>query len=321
MTTGAALPMTTSIVILMWNSEAFIGPCLRSLCATGHGACEIVVVDNASRDGSVAAARAAARELGLRATLLALDTNLGCAGGNNAGWRAAQGEAIVFLNPDTEVTAGFAEALVAPIAQDAHVGVTGAKIYYPGTRTLQHAGAFMHPNAMSGHYGAGEEDAGQHDVARECAYVTGAGFAVRRSVLESLRGFDEDYFPAYFEECDLCARVWRAGMTVRYEPRAMMYHHESVSLVANSPSFRRLYQRMRVVYLAKNLRVRGWIRAARFEARWMRNEPAARGQRREQFRAYREGLLHLAKCKWQRLRGNWPLVATAQREVIGDESQ
>jgi GT2 family glycosyltransferase len=183
--------------------------------------------------------------------------------------------------------------------RDETIGVTGAKIYYPGTRTLQHAGGIVHPNGMTNHYGAGEEDSGQHDTPRECTYVTGAGFAVRRSLLERLGGFDEDFFPAYFEETDLCRRAWRLGARVVYVPKAVLYHHESVSLVVNSPRFRRLYQRMRILYCLKNYSLAEWMRFARFERWWMMNEPAARGHRLEQFRAYAEGL---GWYVWTRLR-------------------
>ena len=287
-----------SIVILTYRSAQYVGQCLRSIAGLEYSPLEIVVADNASTDGSLDVALQAAHDCGLDIKTVPLSRNLGCAGGNNAGWRASAGQIVVFLNPDTEVTPSLVGALVKPLLQDSSIGVTGAKIYYPNSRTMQHAGARICPNGMSNHFGAGEEDRGQYDEVRDVDYVTGAGFAVRRSLLEELDGFDEDYFPAYFEETDFCTRARKQGWRVLYVPTAVFYHHESVSLTVNSPAFHRLYQRMRIRYCIKNFTLRDWVRRfLPFEYWWMRHEPHARGHRREQFRAYAEGAWWLlGKC-------------------------
>lgn len=285
-----------SLVILLYNSAEFVGACLESVAASDYQPLEVVVVDNASHDGSLQIARETAQKIGLKIEPVGLDPNRGCAGGNNAGWRASHGEIVVFLNPDTRVTPSFIHELIAPLTSDGSIGITGAKIFYPDSRILQHAGGILYPNAMSDHYGVGQEDRGQFDTPKDVDYVTGAGFAIRRALLEKLDGFDEDYFPAYFEETDLCVRVRRAGYRIVYEPKAVLYHYESVSLTVNSPAFHRLYQRMRIRFLLKNYSPGDWLkRFLPFEARWMLREPRARGHRREQFRAYAEGLLWLAK--------------------------
>ena len=259
-------PGTVSVVVLTFNSADYIGPCLASLAAQTQRDIELVIVDNASSDSTLERTRSAASKHGLSPRIVALGANAGCAGGNNEGWRAARGSIVVFLNPDTEAAPGFVAELVAPL-QGRHdevplVGITGARILYPGTRTLQHAGGTIMPNGMTNHIGAGETDEGQYSEARDVDYVTGAGFAVRRDLLEQLGGFDEDYYPAYFEEVDLCTRARRLGRRVQYVPSALLYHHESVSLEADSPAFRRLYQRMRIRYCLKNFGVRWWLRRA-----------------------------------------------------------
>lgn len=281
-----------SIVILCYHSERFIGPCLRSMSSLEYRPIEIIVADNASGDSSLRVAGETAHETGLEISLLALEANRGCAGGNNAGWRASHGEIVIFLNPDTEVTPTFVTELAASLLANPNAGIAGAKIYYPGTRMLQHAGGIIYPNAMTDHFGAKQEDRGEFDELREVSYVTGAGFAVRRCVLEQLGGFDEDYFPAYFEEADLCTRARRQGWPTLYAPSAVLYHHESVSLAADSPAFRRLYARMRIRYCLKNFTLLEWaLKFIPFEYRWMRYEPRAKGFRREQFRAYADGAL------------------------------
>lgn len=218
--------------------------------------------------------------------MLSLKTNLGCAGGNNAGWRNSSGQIVVFLNPDTEVTPQCIEQLVLPLIGDTTIGITGAKMYYPNSRTLQHAGGIIHPNGMTGHFGIGEEDLGQCDTPRDVDYVTGAGFAITRELLEQLGGFDEEYFPAYYEEVDLCVRARKAGKRVVYIPSAVLTHHESVALGSDSPALRKLYARMRIQFCLKNLSIMQLLRhGIPFELRWLLTEPAARGNRIPQISA------------------------------------
>lgn len=275
-------------------------------------------MDNASSDHSVEVARSVAPEIGCPVKLLPLATNLGCAGGNNVGWREARGEFILFLNPDAELEAETIQALLRPMLDDPSVAITGAKIYYPGTRVLQHAGGLIYPNGMTDHWGKGEEDTGQYDVARDVDYVTGAGFLVRRSVLERLGGLDEEYFPAYFEETDLCVRARKLGMRVRYVPEALLIHHESVTLGVDSRSFRRMYQRMRMRFIWKNFSWREIYKAAGFELWWMRHSPHSRGHRVEQFVAYAEcaGWL-LRKTLGLRCKEPGQRSATARRPTPG----
>lgn len=274
-----------SVVILAYGNRDFVDACLEAVSRQTWGRMEVLFVDNNSRDDSADVARAAFERLKLPGEVIALDENLGCAGGNNVGWRRAGGEVVLFLNPDTEMEATCVEELVRPLLADSTIGMTGAKMYYPGGRIIQHAGGIVHPNGMTNHHGAGHEDQGQWDEVREVDYVTGAGLAMRRAVMEELGGFDTDYFPAYYEEVDLCLRARRAGYRVVYIPSAVLVHHESVSVGKNTASIHRLFPRMRVRYLLKNLTLRqlvGW--ALPFEYRWMRYEPAARGFRWNQVR-------------------------------------
>jgi O-antigen biosynthesis protein len=291
-------PVRVSVIVLTYNSADYIEKCLQSLAESRRLPEEIIIADNASADGTIPLTRQIASESSLAIQIVELGRNLGCAGGNNAGVRNSTGEVLIFLNPDTEVTPSLIGELIDPILQDPKTAVTGAKIYYPGTRKLQHAGGFIHPNGMTEHFGAGEEDIGQFDEQREVHYVTGAGFAVRRDVFQELGGFDEDYFPAYFEETDLCMRARKAGYRVLYVPSAVLYHHESVSLQAHSPAFLRLYYRMRIRFCLKNFGPRYFFRHwLPFEWYWMRRSPEYRGSRKMQLRAYREGLTWLIRKK------------------------
>src|SRR5262249_5568942 len=122
---------------------------------------------------------------------------------------------------------------------------------------------------ISNHFGKGEEDTGKYDTPREVDYVMGAAIAVRRGLFEQLGGFDEDFFPAYYEEADLCAQLHRLGYKIVYVPAALLDHHEAVTLGPATRRFRRLYHRMRLRYVLKNFGPRQLLPALQYELGWL----------------------------------------------------
>jgi GT2 family glycosyltransferase len=282
-----------SIVVLTHCSDRVIGACLNSLVPLA-GRAELIVVDNASPDET----RALVAHHVPPVHLIANSTNRGCAGGNNVGWKASGGDVVIFVNPDIVVTPGWLQALLQPFESDPHLGIVGSKLLYPGSRTIQHAGGILYPNGMVDHIGNGEEDVGQWDDVTDVDYVTGAVIAVRRTVLETLGGFDEDFNPAYFEETDLCWRARRLGWSVRMAPQAVAYHHESTILQRKSPRFLHLFYRGRMRFVVKNYSWRElfltWLPA---EAMWMCTRHA-RGGRLLQLRAYGQAIAYA----WERKR-------------------
>lgn len=287
---GKEKQQTISIVILTWNSESFVDTCLESLCWQTRGDFELIIVDNASQDKTLERVEQSPFRR-VVSKVIANSENHGCAGGNNIGWRAASGEIVVFLNPDTFVEPRWLEELAGALEREPQAAIAGCKIYYPNTHTLQHAGGVIHPNGMTTHRGNGEEDCGQFDEICAMDYVTGAAIAVRRDFLEAAGGFDEEYFPAYFEESDLCYRARRAGFKVLYVPKAALYHYESPGVVKFSPRFYELYYRMRMRFVLKNYSwVEMFTKFLPFELRWMLKEPQARGFRLMQLRALGQNL-------------------------------
>lgn len=278
-----------SIVVLTYNSENFVGPCLESLAAVDYDERETAVVDNASSDTTIERANAT----GHFDVLIANRVNRGCAGGYNDGWRASTGEIVLFLNPDTTVDRGIARALVAAFEADPRVAVCGCKILYPDGRTIWHAGGILHPNGMTNHVGKDETDHGQYDQAREIDYATGCAIAVRREFLERVGGFSEDYWPGYYEEVDLCRRARKMGRKVIYVPRAVVCHHESQSFKLHSPAFFHYYYRNRIRFLVNNYTLRDWLkRFLPFEYHWWRRIPESRGHRLRQLRYYASGTIY-----------------------------
>ena len=276
-----------SVIVLTYNSEQFIGNCLAALAASMYKPFEVIVPDNASRDNTIGVASEACSRLGLNARIIPLATNEGCAGGNNRGAEHAAGEVLVFLNPDTEVDPDFLEHLVAPLWVDHSIGITGAKMFYPGRKIIQHAGGLVTPIGHTSHIGAHLPDDGRYDQQRDVDYVTGAGFAIRRELFAALEGLDEEYYPAYFEETDMCYRARAAGYRITYVPSAVLIHHESVSLGIDSKSFVRMFMVMRIRYCIKNFPVKTMLfRFPLGELRWLLTYGVQRRQVLATIRAY-----------------------------------
>lgn len=291
MTDTDRLPV--SVVILSFNSACYLPVCLEEVSRSRGVELEVLVVDNASRDNSVELAKkhpAVTR-------VIETGRNLGCAGGNNVGWRAASHPYIVFLNPDCAVEPGALRALVQPLADDPTIGMTGARLYYPNSRRIQHAGGKLHPNAMAEHPGVGTEDTqGAYAADRDVDFVTGALIGVRRADLEALGGLDEEFFPAYYEETDLCSRLRASGRRVRYVAAAVGYHWESVELGRLSPSLVRMSYRSRIRFVVKNATLGSFLAGfLPFETRWFLG-PHARGFRLPVLRSYASGALFALRC-------------------------
>ncbi|GIV80531.1 MAG: hypothetical protein KatS3mg050_4925 [Litorilinea sp.] len=241
--------MKTSIIIPVWNGSAHLPACLDSLLKLNmpSTALEIIAVDNASSDGS--ADLIADRYPQVR--LLRNARNEGFAGGCNRGLEVATGEYLILLNQDTAVTPSWLDGLQTALTDPA-VGVAGCKILYPDSQTIQHAGGWLEwPLALARHHGHGELDRGQWDVSRDVEFVTGAGLATRRDVLERIGLLDEGFWPGYFEDVDFCLRAREAGYRVRYVAEAVMMHQESTSLT-DPAEMAEAYQKGRLRLLLKH---------------------------------------------------------------------
>ena len=236
-----------SIIVPTWNAGALIDDCLRSISVQLVTTDELIVVDNASQDGTPD--RIATHYSNVR--LLRLPENLGFAGGVNRGLHAARGDELILINQDVVLHDGCLKALSAQLA--AGPAIVGGKLLYPDGVTVQHAGGLVRPpRAMADHFGYQQTDDGRWDEARDVDYVTGAVFAFTRSVLDRIGALDEAFFPAYYEETDYCYRARAAGARVIYEPMAVAIHHESQSTDRHSKAYYRAIERGRLRFVLKN---------------------------------------------------------------------
>jgi GT2 family glycosyltransferase len=238
---GNSAQVLTSIVIVSYNSQHHLDRCLTSIDRTVDSTCETIVVDNASTDGS--ANYVAERYPWVR--LIRSAENEGFAAGNNRGAAAARGGFIVALNPDTEVTPGWLDALLDPLrcasAGDAEaqlpIGLTTPRILMMNERgTVNTCGNLPHYTGITSCWGLGQP-AESPELALRCPVpaISGACFALSRVLWHKLGGFDEDFF-TYLEDTDLSLRAYLLGYRCLYVPEAVIFHSYT-----NQFSARKLY--------------------------------------------------------------------------------
>ena len=212
-----------TVVILAFGDEPFLAECVARVLAAETGAgnrIDIVLVDNGS-------AAVAALGPDPRLRILRPPRNLGFAGGCNLGAAESAGSTLVFLNSDALIEPGSVRRLVAALAEPG-VGVVTGDIRLAATPDLMNSAG--NPVHFLGFVWAGAyaEPATSHREPVDVASASGAFFAVRRSLWNSLGGFDEAYF-AYHEDTELSLRTWQRGLRVRYVPNAVALHHYEFS--------------------------------------------------------------------------------------------
>ncbi len=237
-----------SIVIPVWNGEEYLIRCLDGILNQAGVPLEVIAVDNASADNSVQLIQ----HYFPRVQVVRRAANGGFSVACNQGAALAKGEIVVFVNQDVVPYQEWLRELVLPLARP-EVGAVGCKLLFPDGKTLQHAGGFMpYPLASAGHWGHRELDQGQYQLAWDVDFVTGAVLAIRKEVWNALGGFDEGFYPGYFEDSDLCLRLKRAGYRVLYQPRSVAIHHESGAIGQASLNHYKYFHRNRLRYVAKN---------------------------------------------------------------------
>ena len=216
-----------SLIVVAWNGRPYLGACLDSIQMQLAENDELILVDNGSTDG--AALELAAERPWIR--LIRNHRNLGVAGGFNTGVELAQGKVIVLVNQDIILMTGCIYNLVQYLNDHSEVGISGCKLMSPDQQTIQHAGALIRmPSGDPIQIGRWEQDRGQYARPIEADYVTGAVIAFRKKVWSEVGGFDERFYPAYYEDADFCRQARQAGYKVVYIPQAVAIHYEATSV-------------------------------------------------------------------------------------------
>ena len=224
--------MKLSILIVNWNTKKLVANCINSIYRFAPGFdYEIIVVDNASRDGSLEALRGNF-STNPEVKIIGSTENLGFAKGNNLAYERSSGEYVLLLNPDTQERAGSLEKLVGYLDAHPEAGVAGGQIINPDGTVQPSVRKFPELWSsllmLTGLYRVLRPKSylmDDFDYAREQAVdqVMGAVLLTRRPVIEEL-GFLDEGFWLWYEEVDFCYRVKRAGHRVMYCPEAVFMH-------------------------------------------------------------------------------------------------
>jgi GT2 family glycosyltransferase len=230
---GEIVPEAISVVVVNWNRRELLRACLRSLQYQTDQNFEVVLVDNASEDGSAEMAQEEFSET-LRLRLVRNDKNLGFCGGNNRGIAASRSEYVALLNNDAEAHPDWLREMRATIHRDQRCGMVASRILNWANRSIiDKAGHLIWLDGQNRGRGSGARDAGQFDGEEEALWPDGCACLYRRAMLDDIGGFDEDLF-AYADDAELGLRARKAAWGCRYNGRAIAWHHRGQSMGVTS---------------------------------------------------------------------------------------
>lgn len=254
-------PPRVSIIVVSYNTKDMTIACLDSVYEqTRQASFELIVVDNASADGSGAAIAERFPDI----KFIQSETNLGFAAGNNLAAKSATGDYLLLLNPDTLVLDHGIDNLVAFADANPDARIWGGRTYfgdgrlnpYSCWRFLSLWGMFCNATALarmfkdSNLFNPDGYGGWPRDSVREVEIVTGCFIMLRRDFWEELGGFDLDFF-MYAEEADLCYRARAYGARPMTTPDASIIHYGGASEKALGPKVARLF-RGHMTFVAKH---------------------------------------------------------------------
>src|SRR5215472_2255053 len=225
--------MKLSIIVLCWNDREVIAECLKSIVAnTRFTDFEVIISDNGSTDGSVEFIRSSYPMV----KVIENGKNLRFAKANNIGIRASQGEYVLILNPDTVIHDRTLDRMIAFADRHPEVGAFGCRVLnadlsyqvsarpFPSFRAEWIVALYLRGLGRLNKWFTSDSYPGWNGTSeRQVDWVSGCFILIRGGLLKSLGGFDEQFF-YYYEDMDLCRRIWEAGYTIVYTPVATITH-------------------------------------------------------------------------------------------------
>ena len=253
--------MKAAVIILNFNGKHFLEKFLQNVLDNTSEKSEVIVVDNASTDDSVAFLKTAFPAV----QCLVTPENYGYAGGYNYALERIKDPISILLNSDIEVSKNWDIPLLDLLQSDSTIAACQPKIVDFKDKTMfEYAGAAggfidmdYYPICRGRIMGKVEKDEGQYNDTCEIFWATGAAFAVRRAVFIEAGGFDADFF-AHMEEIDLCCRIKQLGHKIYYQGKSTIYHVGGGTLDATSPFKLYLNFRNNLFLILKN-HSRNWV--------------------------------------------------------------
>lgn len=225
-----------SVLIVTYNASSTIENCLLSLGAQEFQDWEAILVDNASRDDTLAKIESVRAELNFSLKVIALEHNLGFAGGNNRAYAESfPGRYIALLNPDAFAEPAWLGTMVRAMEFDPELGAVASRMIVHGTELIDTAGDGI--SMLLKCYKRGEGDnafGGEYDNETDVFGACAGAALYRRAAIIEVGFFDDDFFLLH-EDSDLNFRLRLGGWHVRYLPGAVVYHKVSSSIGYMSP--------------------------------------------------------------------------------------
>lgn len=242
-------------ISLNWNGKNDTIECVEALKRMNYPNYYIVIVDNGSIDGSVAALKEKFPDI----IIIENGNNLGYADGFNNGLKFAfenGADYFLIVNNDTVIDSEALINLVKTAEMDERIGFVSGKVYWHDKPdTLQTIGRMSHPVTLvdGPHVGSGEVDRGQYDKIQDFDFIDDVFLLARREVYKSVGGYDSHFF-LYYEETDWCARVRKAGFKIRYTPYAKIWHKGNIGGPDGDLSPKRHYYlcRNQIIFMKRN---------------------------------------------------------------------
>ena len=245
------MDITLSIITINYNGFKDTSELIETL-PLEDDTIEVIVVDNASKEDEATIIEQRYPQV----QVIRSNKNLGFAGGNNLGIKAARGKYLFFVNNDTVFrpqTSDF-KLLVNRLESSEKIGIVCPKIRFTwGDNPIQYAGytPLSRITMRNEAIGCGESDHGQYDTAHPTPYAHGAAMMVKREVIEKAGLMPECYF-LYYEELDWSMMIRRAGYDIWYEPAVTIYHKESQTTGQNSTLKSYYMTRNRLLFVRRN---------------------------------------------------------------------
>lgn len=211
---------------------------------------EVIVVDNASHQNEATTIQNKYPQI----KVIRSDKNLGFAGGNNLGIKAARGKYVFLINNDTLFKSFNVQALIDRLESSPKVGVVCPKIRFTWDNSpIQFTGYTpLSKITVRNHaIGYGEDDKGQYNIPHPTPYAHGAAMMIKREIIEKVGLMPECYF-LYYEELDWSLMITRTGYDIWYEPACTIYHKESQTTGQNSPLRTYYITRNRLLFVKRN---------------------------------------------------------------------
>lgn len=236
------------MIVVATNERHHLVDLLPSLARQNYNPFEVLVVDNGSSDGGPELVEAQFPSF----EVVRNGANLGYLKANNRGFKTARGDVLVVLNPDTEVEPDWLAELAAALDRHPDAGLATSRILMFDDRTLVNTcGNEIHLTGLTFCRGLGRPRS-EYEEELPVGAVSGCSFAIRRSVLDQIGGFEEELNP-YLEDTDLSWRARLAGNRIVYAPRSIVYHKYALRMRPQKFAY---LEENRLVVLVKSVRWR-----------------------------------------------------------------